>query len=73
MTTFTTNRKYVVAALKNLLFVWKLDDLLKDEIVYELSEYDSTIVGVKSFSKKSNEELLWVTLSNGQSIEILEV
>lgn len=60
---FSTNRTYVVAAIRNLLVLWKLDDVLQDELVYEATAYGSRISGFSCFSAgPESKECVWVIL-----------
>jgi hypothetical protein len=67
---FSSNRVYIVASMRNVLVLWKLDDVLVDDLVYELTAYDEVIDSFGCFSNDSIE-CIWVILKNSQRVEYL--
>jgi hypothetical protein len=54
------------------LVIWRLDDVLQDELVYEVRWYAERVQGIGCVAVRDREGV-WVVLERGQVLEVLEV
>lgn len=40
---FSSNRTYIVGALKHVIVIWRLHDVVADELAYEMTAYEDRI------------------------------
>ena len=62
------NRTFVVAAIKNLLVMWRVNEIVENRLEYEVSVFPSRVMHMENW--RENRELLWVVLED-RNLELL--